>query len=174
MMNTPLRDLSCVSSRLRACASVLLLALVALLFAPALARAQSTTPALLGDLDSDGQPTVLDLQRLLNHLRGTNTLNPQLLPAPLLPWADLDEDGLVNTNDLQLLQNAILGLGTLPNPYAAPLLDAVVTATNGTTITITGTARPHRQVLITGGRFAVFVVADASGRFSHARRQALA
>ena len=119
------------------------------------------TPTRLGDLDTDGRPTVLDLTRLIGHLNGSN-----ILSASLQPWADINEDGQVNTNDLALLQNAILGLAPLPNPYSAPVLNAQVSATNGSSIVITGTARPNRQILVTGGRFAVFAVADSNGRFS--------
>ena len=128
------------------------------LFSPA-ARAQ--TPLLLGDLDADNRPTVLDLQRLINHLNGTN-----LLPASLRPWADINEDGRLDTNDVLRLQKAVLGLDTLPNPYAAPVLNALVAATNGSNLLITGIARPNRQILVTGGRFAVFAVSDSNGQFS--------
>jgi len=136
---------------------------VVFLFLHACAVAQ--LPRLLGDLDADGQPTVLDLQRLLNHLNGSQPSTPQL-STQLLPYADLNEDGVVNTNDVLLLQDSILGRSSLPNPYAAPVVTALVLATNGDTITLTGTARPNRRVLITGGRFAVFANSDSNGLFS--------
>jgi len=100
--------------------------LVALLFLFCRSAALAQV-ALLGDLDQDGKPTVLDLQRLINHLNRTH-----LFSDALAPYGDLNEDGLINTNDLQQLQNAILGLTTLPNPYAAPVASAPVDATNGT------------------------------------------
>lgn len=143
------------------------LAALALSFALLHTCAVAQQPLLLGDLDADTRPTVLDLQRLLNHLNaGTNAANSGVLAASFLPYADLNEDGLVNTNDLVLIQNAILGLSTLPNPYAAPVLNVPITATNGNSITITGTARPNRRIVITGGRFAVFANSDSNGFFT--------
>jgi alpha-tubulin suppressor-like RCC1 family protein len=118
-------------------------------------------PLLLGDLDSDGRPTVLDLQRLINHLNGSNALT-----VAVRPFGDINEDGVINTNDLALLQDAILGLSTLPNPYAAPVVNATVVATNGSSITFTGVARPNRRIQITGGHFAVFANSDSNGLFS--------
>ena len=117
-------------------------------------------PSLLDDLDANARPTVFDLQRLLNHINGTQLL------TRLLPYADLNEDGLINTTDVLLLQDAILGRSVLPNPHAAPVVNAPVVATNGSAITITGLARPHRRILIIGGRFAVFVNADGNGFFT--------
>ena len=146
-----------LSSGLRAILVVLLVSI----FCPLRSFAQ---PARLGDLDADGQPTVLDLQRLLNHLN-SGRAEIHLVPN-LLPYADLNEDGVINTNDVLLLQDAILGRSTLPNPYAPPVANVPTVATNGDTITLTGVARPNRQILITGGRFAVFVRSDSNGLFS--------
>jgi hypothetical protein len=134
--------------------------LVALLFLFCRSAALAQV-ALLGDLDQDGKPTVLDLQRLINHLNRTH-----LFSDALAPYGDLNEDGLINTNDLQQLQNAILGLTTLPNPYAAPVASAPVDATNGTNIVIAGVARPHRTILVQGGQEVVTAVADSNGFFS--------
>ena len=125
------------SSGLRAFLVVLLLSIFSLHHVVA-------QPTRLGDLDSDGQPTVLDLQRLLNHLNASqpSTLNPQPLSTQLLPYADLNEDGLINQADVLLLQDAILGRSVLPNPYAAPVVTTPIIATNGNSITVTGVARP--------------------------------
>lgn len=57
----------------------------------------------LGDLDADGQPTVLDVVRLVNHLQGD-----QFLPASSLPFADVNEDEFVNTDDVEALTDVIL------------------------------------------------------------------
>ena len=123
------------------------------------------TPTLLGDLDADTKPTVIDLQRLLNHINSSQLSTPPL-STQLLPYADLNEDGIINTNDVLLLQDAILGRSALPNPYAAPILNAPVVATNGSSISISGVARPNRRIVITGGRLAVFVNSDSNGLFT--------
>ena len=73
------------------------------------AIAQMAVPAQLGDLDADGQPTVLDLVRLLKHIDGTARLGSE--PAV---FADLNQDGFVNQTDVDLLTDAILGLSALP------------------------------------------------------------
>lgn len=129
--------------------------------------ALAQTPKLLGDLDSDRSPTILDLQLLINHLNaGTNAASPGFLEASLRPYADINEDGLVNGDDLLLLQDAILGRSTLPNPYAAPVVSVPTFSTNGSSVTITGTARPNRRISITGGRLAVFANSDSNGLFT--------
>ena len=72
-------------------------------------------PTKLGDLDADGQPTVLDLVRLIGQLNGSNPLS-----ASLLPYGDINEDGLIDLQDLAKLEDAILGSFQLPNPLSAP------------------------------------------------------
>jgi hypothetical protein len=50
-----------------------------------------TAPALpprFGDLDADGQPTVLDVVRLVNYLLDTNSLR-----SDFGPFADVNQDG---------------------------------------------------------------------------------
>ena len=118
-------------------------------------------PLLLGDLDGDNQPTILDLVRLIGHVNGVSPLG-----SGLQPYGDINEDGLINQADLDLLQNAILGLASLPNPYAAPVVSAPVTATNGSSIVVTGVSRPNRQILIQGGESTVWAVSDGNGRFT--------
>src|SRR5258706_86775 len=122
------------------------------------ARAQ---PLRLGDLDGDGQPTVLDIVRLIAHLTGAQTLSPALAP-----FADLNEDGVVNQSDVDILQSAILGQRTLPNPYSAPIVSAPVGSTNGQNILLTGIARPNRTIVVSGGQETVFGQADSNGLFS--------
>src|SRR6266568_6004292 len=51
-------------------------------------------PTKLGDLDVDGQITVLDLVRLINHLNGSSALTSEILP-----FADLNGDALINQSD---------------------------------------------------------------------------
>ena len=127
----------------------------------ALAGVAPAQAQLLGDLDSDRRPTVLDLTRLIGHMNGTN-----LLPAALLPYGDINEDGAINTNDVALLRDAILGLGALPNPYAAPVVNAPTTATNGTNILITGVARPNRVIYVSGGQGISTAISDSNGNFT--------
>ena len=50
--------------------------------------AVAQTPTLLGDLDADTKPTVLDLQRLLNHINSSQLSTPPL-STQLLPYADV-------------------------------------------------------------------------------------
>ena len=70
-------------------------------------------PDRLGDLDVDGQATVLDLARLQAHLNGT-----AILAGNLVFFADLNQDGFVNEMDAGLLANAVLnGLPLLDFPY---------------------------------------------------------
>lgn len=66
-------------------------------------------PRRMGDLDGDGQATVIDLTRLLNHLNQTPLLSPVLAP-----FADVNNDGTVNEADVTALANAILAATTLP------------------------------------------------------------
>ena len=58
-------------------------------------RANSAIPPAMGDLDGDGQPTVLDLTLLIGYLRDTNSLRPQVAV-----FADVNNDGLINSNDI--------------------------------------------------------------------------
>src|SRR6185503_7580564 len=118
-------------------------------------------PTYLGDLDADGQPTVLDLVRLINHLNGTVPLS-----APLLPYGDVNEDSVINQADVDFVADAILGAVLLPNPYAPPTISTPVTATNGTNILITGVARPNRTIIINGGLATTTTTADSNGNFS--------
>lgn len=74
-----------------------------------LAQTVSALPNRFGDLDEDGRATILDLVRLINHLRGTPELDPTLQP-----YADLDHDGVINDADVALLRDAVLGITELP------------------------------------------------------------
>ena len=76
--------------------------------------AHSYLPRMMGDLDGDGQPTVLDLTLLLGFLRDTNTLRPEVAV-----FADVNRDGVINRNDLPPLVEAIMGRTSL-----LPALDA--------------------------------------------------
>ncbi len=66
-------------------------------------------PTILGDLDEDGQVTVLDLVRLINHVNATVTLS-----NAALPFADINGDGFVDQTDAGLLANLILGIPVPP------------------------------------------------------------
>lgn len=76
--------------------------------------AHAQTPSQLGDLDADGRLTVIDLQKLLNHLNGSQPSTPKL-STQLLPFADLNGDAFVNQSDVDLLAKAILGT-PIPTP----------------------------------------------------------
>ncbi|MFO1497585.1 MAG: dockerin type I domain-containing protein [Verrucomicrobiota bacterium] len=65
-------------------------------------------PGSLGDLDEDGEATVLDLARLLAHANGI-----QPLATNLSFYADLNQDGFVNQADGTILANIVLGLQPL-------------------------------------------------------------
>jgi hypothetical protein len=65
----------------------------------------------IGDLDGDGQTTILDLTRLVNHLNGKT-----LLAATNLPLADVNGDGLIDQSDVDALASLILGIPIPPAP----------------------------------------------------------
>jgi hypothetical protein len=67
-------------------------------------------PQHLGDLDEDGQATVLDVVRLLNHVTGAVPLSPELLP-----FADVNQDGFITELDAQLIADAVLQHTPLPD-----------------------------------------------------------
>jgi subtilisin family serine protease len=79
---------------------------------------RSAIPQKLGDLDGDGQPTVLDMTLLVGYLRDTNPLWPEVAV-----FADVNNDGIINSNDIPALANAILG--------RTSLLPALDTNSNG-------------------------------------------
>ncbi len=58
-----------------------------------------------GDVNNDGQITVLDLLYVQRYLLRTMTLNPQQLKA-----ADVSKDGVVNVLDLLMIQKHLLGI----------------------------------------------------------------
>src|SRR5689334_17316989 len=133
-------------------------AFLILLAQPLLAQ---TLPQRLGDLDADGQPTIYDLVRLLNHLNGSAPLAPSLAT-----FGDVNECGAINQADEDLIADAILGLTPLPDPYASPIVNNPVTATNGSSVQVAGISRPNRTIVVQGGQGVFTTVADASGRFT--------
>src|SRR5262245_15993978 len=79
------------------------------LFILCLGSAVSAQPIRPGDLDGDGRLTVIDLQRLINHLnaqRGLPAPSAALLPASLRGYADVNGDGILDQADADLLANA--------------------------------------------------------------------
>lgn len=56
-----------------------------------------------GDLDGDGEPTVMDIVRIVQHLQGT-----AFIEEATIPFADVDRDGVVDTADIQALTDVIL------------------------------------------------------------------
>ena len=118
-------------------------------------------PIRVGDLDEDGQATVLDLVRLLNHLDGSESLD-----TGLLLFADVNDDGSVSDGDVDALADAVLGTAAAPNAYTAPVFAPTPLGTNGTNIVVTGTTRPHGSIVVQGARGATLVSADSSGIFT--------
>jgi hypothetical protein len=96
--------IACKLGRFWKTAEALLFAFLASAHVVSSLRAQSL-PTRLGNPDADGQPTVLDLVRLINHLNGVDSLSPSLLP-----FADINGDALVDSKDRELLADLILGL----------------------------------------------------------------
>ncbi len=79
-------------------------------------------PAKMGDFDGDHAATVLDLERLINHLNGA-----ALFSTNLLILADVNQDGVVNGADVPALVDTILGrtpLRALPDSDGDGLPDA--------------------------------------------------
>lgn len=70
--------------------------------------AASAIPGSMGDLDGDGQPTVLDLTLLTGYLRDTTTLRPQVAV-----FADVNRDALINTADIPAMADTILERSSL-------------------------------------------------------------
>src|SRR6266850_1222830 len=76
----------------------------------------------LGDLDGDGEVTVLDLVRLINHINAVAAASTDdLLSRELLGYADVNGDGYINDADVDMLADAILGIPitTRPRPIVA-------------------------------------------------------
>lgn len=63
-----------------------------------------------GDLDGDGQLTVLDLALLINHVKSPFSGGTGKLPEVLVGYADLDGDGDVDDADIECLVDGILGM----------------------------------------------------------------
>lgn len=97
---------SLTNSRGRAVRSGLLVWFSLIAFAHAL-------PVNVGDLDEDGEQTVLDLALLAGHLEGTRPLS-----AALTLFADLTQDGVLNGDDQQALLRLVV---QAENPQALPL-----------------------------------------------------
>ena len=69
-----------------------------------------------GDVNSDGQVTVLDLVKYYSHVSGSAEF-----PERLLPLADLNDSGAVDTDDVDILFDAILTQSALPNLQVATI-----------------------------------------------------
>ena len=90
-------------------------------------------PQQLGDLDADGRITVIDLQKLLNHLGGSQPSTLQL-STQLLPFADVNEDGYLNQDDVARLRDAILGTPIPVNTRPVALEPATGSSEVGVTV----------------------------------------
>lgn len=77
----------------------------------AVTGAAQPLPSRLGDLDADGEPTVLDLVRLVNYLNGRPSVPGALesSPAAFRAFADVNQDGFLNQADVDALADTILG-----------------------------------------------------------------
>src|SRR5437870_8646426 len=84
-----------------------------------LALPASAVSTKLGDLDGDGQPTVLDLVTIINHINGTPRLSNEMAV-----FADVNQDGVVNDLDVQMVADAILGVSALPDFPLTRILDS--------------------------------------------------
>jgi hypothetical protein len=65
------------------------------LLAGSYAMVHGADPVNLGDLDGDGQASVKDIVRLVNHLQGID-----FLESNLVPFADVNRDTFLNTYDI--------------------------------------------------------------------------
>ena len=135
----------------------------------------AAVPKLIGDLNEDGEATVLDIVRLMNFLNGRASIpassGVQLsdfgpyAPLPAI-YADINEDGVIDQKDVELLEQAILGYRSLPNPTAPPVLPRFPGSTNGSLLSITGTSQPGRQIMIVGDFSIVTTNTGANGDFT--------
>lgn len=70
---------------------------------------------LLGDLNGDGQRTVIDYIMLKRHVLGT-----YVIPEKFLPAADMDGSGAPDALDYLLLKRALLGTYAIPEAADPP------------------------------------------------------
>ena len=96
-----------------------------------LITALHATPTKLGDLDSDGVFTVLDLAKLVGHSSGAAPLI-----ETLTPFADLNQDSFINDADQTELVNLILGTST-PQDLPLDMIREVSPATGETNVAVT-------------------------------------
>lgn len=122
---------------------------------------RAAQPLFYGDLDIDSRATVLDVVLLLDHWRGT-----QLLEPDLVDFADVDRNGVIDLIDVQLTVDAVLGLGFLPRTSPEVELDETEGSTSDATTTISGRSRPGAQIFISGGAFPIDFVVPDSGEFA--------
>src|SRR4051812_28557438 len=94
-------------------------------------HAAQVYPDTLGDIDADGEITVLDLVKAINHFVGTSRLSNESAV-----FADVNQDGIVNENDINLIADAILKLRTLPQLPLAKILESSPAA-NATEVSVT-------------------------------------
>lgn len=112
------------------CRASLLNRLVLGILVPALALSAygQSLPSRIGDLDGDGQATVLDLVQLINYLGGNADVLPNRPGVTLKEreaFADVDQNGVVDQRDEDALTDAILEIRSLP-----PFPPATITETS--------------------------------------------
>src|SRR4051812_3341175 len=81
-------------------------------------QAAQVYPEKLGDIDGDGEITVLDLVEAINHFIGTSRLANESAV-----FADINQDGVVNENDINFIADVILKLRTPPQLPLARILE---------------------------------------------------
>src|SRR5262245_11540377 len=100
---------------------------------------QDASAAQLGDLDQDGEITVLDLVLLINHINAAGTgvapaTGPGVLPLPLRQLADVNNDGYLNESDASIIADAILGI---PIPSVPPKASVSIPASGSSEVGVT-------------------------------------
>jgi len=75
-------------------------------------------PQMLGDMDGDNSPSILDVVAIINHINSVPRLSNEMAV-----FADVNQDGTVNNLDVDMVVDAILGLADLPAFPLARILD---------------------------------------------------
>lgn len=107
-------------------------------------------------MNGNGSVDVLDAVAIVDHVLGKTVLAGQPLAN-----ADFNGDTLVTVAD----GIGVARLATLPTP-TAPVLDALVSPTSLTTVTLKGAGQAGGQVSVLGGAAPVTTPVGGNGRFS--------
>ena len=77
--------------------------LITLLISLSISAQVGHAAEIAGDFDGDGEATVLDVVRLINHIEGL-----EYFPSAIAPLADVNVDGFVDGADIEALVDAVL------------------------------------------------------------------